>query len=169
MKKVSYINEMPYTLSGKKGAPFHIEGAQGNCNRGMLKESIVKFHLGLEYLTNPSTSGMVGYDIPELHAEVKSEAAGLGRDIGEIDWTQSQKIKFYFQNAPKGKTWIWVEFNEKTQEVNEYHMNKSEFGKFITISLRKKQHKQSNGKGVNVRFKYTTREMLNWLESQANA
>lgn len=169
MKKVEYINEMPYELSGKKGAPYHIIGAKGNCNRGNLKESIIKYHLGLDYLNNPATSGMAGYDIPELQAEVKSSAAGLGRDIGERWFSQSQQISFYFKHAPKGKTWIWVEFDEKTQKVTEYHMNKREFGGFIRISLRGKQHKQSNGKSINVRFKYTTKEMLEWLENQAVA
>ena len=167
MKKVEYINEMPYIHHGKNRAPYRIEGAKGDCNHGNLLESMVKYHLGLEHIINPNISGMEGFDVPELRAEVKSSEAGLGRDIGERDFSVSQQIRFYFDHAPKGKTWIWVEFDEDTQKVTEYHMNKREFGYFLTISLRKKQHKQSNGKSINVRFKKTTKEMIAWLESQA--
>lgn len=169
MIKNTYVNTMKYSLTGEKRMNYHIEGAKANCNHGMLCESIVKYHRGLAHLSNPSTSGMKGYDIPEEQIEVKSSAAGLGRDIGDRNFTQSQQIKFYFKNSPKGKRWMWVEFDEETQIVTEYIMNKSEFGAFLHVALRGKQTMQSNHKSINVRFKATNSIMRNWLENRAVA
>lgn len=169
MIKNTYTNTMSYENTGIARMQFHIEGAKANCNRGMLCESMVKFHRGLEYLSNPSVSGMEGFDIPEEMIEVKSSEAGLGRNIGEANFTASQQIKFYFQHAPKGKRWMWVEFDEETQTVTEYIMNKSEFGAFLHVALRGKQHLQSNKKSINVRFKKTNKEILTWLENRACA
>ena len=169
MIKNIYTNTMKYTYTGIARMQYRIEGAKANCNHGMLCESIVKFHRGLEHLSNPSTSGMKGYDISEEMIEVKSSAAGLGRDIGEKDFTASQQISFYFKHSPKNKRWMWVEFNEKTQIVTEYIMDKREFGAFLHVALRKKQHKQSNKKSINVRFKETNKEIITWLENRASA
>ncbi len=169
MIKRTYVNTMDYEKTGISRMQYHIIGAKANCNRGMLCESIVKYHRGLDYLSNPSTDGTKGFDIPEEKIEVKSSAAGLGRNIGEKDFSISQQIKYYFQHAPKDKHWMWVEFNEETQIVTEYIMNKSEFGGFLHVALRKKQHLQSNKKSINVRFKNTNKEMIMWLESRVCA
>ena len=169
MIKNSYVNEMPFELSGKARVRYHIIGAAGNCNHGNLLESMVKYHRGLEYLTNPNTDGMEGYDIPEEKIEVKSSEAGLGRKIGERDFSVSQQISFYFKHAERGKRWMYVVYDEETNIVTEYIMNKSEFGGFMHVALRAKQHKQSNGKSINVRFKKTTKEQIAWLESKCVA
>ena len=167
MIKNVYKNEMVYELSGKARVPYYIPGAKGCCNHGNLLESIVKYHRGYNYSENPNISGMKGFDIPEERIEVKSSEAGLGRDIGERDFSVAQQISFYFKHAPKGKRWMWVEFNEETQIVTEYIMNKKEFGGFLHVALRPKQHLQSNKKSINVRFKKTTKEMIQWLEKKA--
>lgn len=166
MIKNTYKNKMKYELTGTPRVPYQIKGAKGKCNRGNLCESIVKFHRGLDYLSNPNTSGMKGYDIPEEQIEVKSPACGLGRDIGETWFSVSQQISYYFKHAPKGKKWMWVEFDEDTQMVTEYIMNKKEFGAFLHVALRSKQHLQSNKKSINVRFKYSSKNLRNWLEQK---
>lgn len=167
MQRIQYYNKMKYIKDMKHPrSHYKIEGANGFCNMGNLCESIAKYHRGLPYLVNPNTAGLEGFDIPELKAEVKSGACGLGRDIGDLDFTQSQQIKYYFQHSPSDKIWIWVYFEEKTQLVTEYHMSKSEFGRFIHIALRSKQHLQSNKKSLNVRFKTTSKKMLRWLDEQ---
>ncbi len=165
MIKNQYINTIPYEVHNHKGANYRIKGHDGFCNHGNLCESIVKYHRGLDYMANDNISGMVGYDIPEERIEVKSSAASLGRDIGERSFTVSQQISYYFKHAPKGKRWMWVEFDEKTQIVTEYIMNKREFGGFLHVCLRRKTTRQSNKKSESVRFKKTTREMIAWLES----
>ena len=152
-----------------RGSHFKIEGATGYCNMGELCESIIKHHLGLPYLHNPNTPGLEGYDIPELKAEVKSGESGLGRAIGDPSFNQSQQLSYYFKHSPWDKTWIWAYFNLKTMTMTEYHMNKSEFGSFIHIALRSKQHLQSNKKSVNVRFKKTSKKMLAWLDARVEA
>lgn len=162
----TYINTMPYELTGIARAQYHIIGATGNCNRGNLCESIVKYHRGLEYIKNPNISGMVGYDIPEEQIEVKSGASGLGRDIGDSSFSVSEQIRYYFKNAPQGKKWMWVFFDEKTQRVDEFIMNKKEFGLFVSKWLRKKQHLQSNKKSINVRFKQSSTIMKLWFYLQ---
>lgn len=167
MTKNEYVNTMPYiTDMTHPRSHYKIEGASGFCNMGNLCESIVKHHRGLPYLTNPNIAGLDGYDIPELKIEVKSGESGLGRAIGNLEFSQSEQIRFYFQHKSSDSLWMWVYFNPKTQIVTEYIMNKHEFGRFLHIALRSKQHKQSNGKSINVRFKKTSKKMLTWLDEQ---
>lgn len=166
MIKNEYLNEMPFELTGKPRAQYHIIGAEGFCNHGNLLESMVKYRRGLEYLKNPNVSGSKSYDIPSECIEVKSSECGLGRDIGERDFSVSQQISWYFKNRQKGDRWMYVVYNEKTNMVTEYIMNKSEFGGFLHVALRKKQHLQSNKKSINVRFKKTNREQIAWLENR---
>ena len=166
MIKNEYVNEMPFELTGKPRAQYHIIGHNGFCNHGNLIESMIKYHRGLPYLSNPNTSGSVGYDVPEEKMEVKSSECGLGRDIGERDFSVSQQISWYFKNRDHDDKWLYGVYNEKTNMVTEYIMNKSEFGAFLHIALRKKQHKQSNGKSINVRFRPTTRDQIEWLENR---
>lgn len=170
MIKIEYLNEMPYTYHPENPRNhYFIEGAQGFCNKGNFCESAAKFHRGLPYLVNPNTAALEGYDIPEEKAEVKSGAAGLGRDLGDPSFSASQQIKFYFQHCPIGKKWIWMVYNDKTRMITEYHMNKREFGAFLHIALRSKQHLQSNGKSINVRFKDTSKKMIAWLDARCAA
>ena len=169
MIKNVYVNEMPFEHTGIPRVQYHIIGAEGNCNHGNLLESMVKYHRGLDYLTNPSTDGMEGFDIPEEKIEVKSSEAGLGRKIGERDYSVSQQIRFYFQHADPEKRWMYLVYDEKPNTNTEYMMHKSESGGLIRIARRKKQHKQSHGKSINVRFRTTTRDQIAWLESKCAA
>ena len=169
MEKNVYENKMPFELTGIPRAQYYIPGAKGNCNHGNLLESMVKYHRGLDYITNPNTDGMKGYDIPEEKIEVKSSECGLGRAIGDRDFSVSQQIRFYFQHCECGKRWMYVVYDAETNMVTEYIMNKSEFGGFLHVALRGKQHKQSNGKSINVRFKKTTKAQIAWLESKCVA
>ena len=168
MKKIQYINQMPYTfLPNHPRNHYHIEGTPKPVNKGNFCESAAKFYRGLSYLTNPATPALDGYDIPEEKAEVKTAAGGLGRALGDPDFSVSQQIKYYFSHKSADSKWIWMTYDDETHLVTEYHMNKREFGKFLHISLRHKQHLQSNKKSINVRFKdKDTKEMINWLESQ---
>lgn len=168
MFKIEYLNKMPYTYHPENSRNhYKIEGAKGFCNKGNFCESAAKFHRGLDYLANPNTAALDGYDIPSEKAEVKTAAGGLGRKIGDPNFTVSQQIHFYFAHKSSDSKWIWITYNDETHIITEYHMNKSEFGKFLHISLRHKQHLQSNKKSINVRFKSSdTREMIDWLEAQ---
>lgn len=167
MFKIEYLNKMPYTYHPENSRNhYFIDGAHGFCNKGNFCESAVKFHRGLPYLINPATAALDGYDIPEEKTEVKSGESGLGRAIGERDFSVSQQIKYYFQHKPADSKWIWAVYNDATHIITEYHMNKSEFGAFLHIALRSKQHLQSNGKSINVRFKDTSKKMLAWLDAR---
>lgn len=167
MTKIEYINEMPYIYDPKhSGSHYLIEGASGYCNRGNFCESAIKYHRGLPYLVNPTTEALEGYDIPEEKAEVKSAEAGLGRHIGERDFSVSQQIRYYFQHKPSDAKWIWVNFNAKTGVITEWQMNKSEFGAFLHVALRRKQHTQSNKKSISIRFKAHSRKLEKWLDAR---
>lgn len=164
MKKVTYINEMPYIYDENHGRSHYLpNGSDKYKNRGETIESIVKYHRGIYTESNPNTSWKNGSDIESEHASVKSSEGGLGRNIGGYTNTASQKIKEYFKNTAS-KTFIWVEWNEETQEVTEYQMTKREFGAFIQKFTR--IHNMSNHKEVCVRFKKSSEKMLCWLEAQ---
>jgi hypothetical protein len=165
MIKNQYLNEMPFTTHDHKGAPYFIEGAKGFCNHGNLLESMVKFHRGYDHLCNPNTPALDGADIEEEYIEVKSSESGLGRHLGDYGFTKSEQIRYYFANTKRGKRWMYVVYDHKTNMVTEYIMNKREFGAFLHVSLRKDTHKYSNGKSVCVRFKRTTRDQIAWLEA----
>jgi len=162
MTKVTYINEMEVIYTNHAISHYLINGGTTYRNRGEVCESIAKFHRGIFTKNNPNTAWNAGSDIESEHAEVKSSEAGLGRGIGGYANNASDKIKAYFREAPVDKKWIWLEWNEKTNEVTEYHMNKSEFGKFIREFTR--VHNMSNHKEVCIRFRKSTKKMVKWLE-----
>ena len=162
MTKVTYINEMEIIYTNHARSHYLVNGGTTYRNHGEVCESIAKFHRGIFTENNPNTAWNEGSDIESEHAEVKSSEAGLGRGIGGYENTASDKIKTYFREAPADKKWIWVEWNAKTNEVTEYHMNKSEFGKFIREFTR--VHNMSNHKEVCIRFKKSSKKMVKWLE-----
>ena len=59
--------------------------------------------------------------------------------------------------------WVWLEFNQETQIITEYRMNKTEFKIFLemfsVLATESGTHKNK------VRFKRTNKKMLEWLES----
>lgn len=167
MKKVTYINEMPYIYDASHARSHYLpNGSDKYKNRGEIIESIAKYHRGIYTDSNPNTSWENGSDIESEHASVKSSEGGLGRNIGGYNNTASEKIKAYFKGTAS-KVFIWIEWNEKTQEVTEYQMNKKEFGAFIQKFTR--VHNMSNHKEVCVRFNKSSQKMLNWFEERTAA
>ena len=83
MKKVTYINEMPYIYDANHTRSHYLpNGSEKYKNRGETIESIVKYHRGLYTESNPNTSWNTGSDIETESASVKSSEGGLGRNIG---------------------------------------------------------------------------------------
>jgi hypothetical protein len=159
---------MPYTYHPENPRNHYlIDGAKSFCNKGNFCESVAKFHRGLDYLVNPNTAALDGYDIPTEKAEIKTAAGGLGRKIGDPSFSVSQQIHYYFAHKSADSKWIWVIYDDETHIVTEYHMDKREFGKFLHLALRGKHHLQSNTKNIDVRFNdKNTDMMIDWLESQ---
>lgn len=165
MKIVTYINTMPYIYDENHARSHYLpNGSNAYKNRGEIIESIAKYHRGIYTDVNPATSWKDGSDIEEEFASIKSAEGGLGRGIGGYENNASNKIKTYFKET-HSKVFIWIEWNEVTQEVTEYQMNKSEFGAFVQKFTR--IHSMSNHREVCVRFKKSSQKMINFLESMA--
>lgn len=165
MTIITYTNTLPYTYDpNHTKSHYLIDGSSAYKNRGELCESIAKHHRGIYTEINPNTSWDKGSDIEEEFASIKSSEGGLGRGIGGYDNSASDKIKTYFKNT-HSKVFIWIEFNEETQQVTEYQMNKSEFGRFVYYFTR--IHNMSNKKEISVRFRKTSKKMIDFLEAMA--
>lgn len=147
-----------------KGSHYLINGSKAYKNRGELCESIAKHYRGIYTEVNPHTSWDNGSDIEGEFASVKSSAASLGRGIGGYSATAQEKIAC-FLNGTHSKLFIWVELNEETKEVVEYRMNKTEFALFIDNFTR--IHNSSDHKEVCVRFKTSSKKMIDFLENMA--
>lgn len=164
MKKITYINTMPYIFdANRRSSKYQLNGADTYKNRGETLESIAKWHRGIFTEINPNTSYCNGSDIEEEMASVKSSEGSLGRSIGGHDNSASDKIKVYFKTV-HSKVFIWIEWNQETEMVTEYHMNKREFGAFVqkwTRICNNSEHTE-----LAIRFKKTSKTMINWLESQ---
>lgn len=157
MKNITYTNTMPYTYDpNHSGAHFLIGNAYKN--NGEFAESIAKFHRGLEYLVNPATSYDTGSDIEELNASVKSSGASLARVYGN---TMEQILDTYFANV---HSTLWIYISVIDDEVNEYHMNATEFREFLetwgTLA------KESGTRLTKVRLKKESAKMVKWLETR---
>ena len=163
MKKIEYVNEMPYEVTNKKGAKYQLPGKAKGANHGELCESLTKWHLGLYTAINPNTSYEEGSDIEELRASVKSSHGSLGRTFGDSKNT-SEAIRYYFKHV-HSTLYIWVEFDEKTQTVTEYHMNKSEFGRFIRAFMYCRISKSKNHK-MEIRFPSSSKKLTKWFNEQ---
>lgn len=164
MTKNTYINTMPYAYDANKpGSKYRPCYQENYKNKGETAESIAKFHRGLYTEVNPATMWSNGSDIPSEGASVKSSEGSLGRSIGEKDWTVSQKIKFYFRTVPSTR-FIWVEWDQETETVTEYIMDKREFGAFVARFTRICHN--SAHTDVAIRFRKTSNKMIEWLEAQ---
>lgn len=157
MTTITYTNEMPYTYDPThSGSRYFIGGAYKNY--GEFCESVVKFHMGLDYMVNPATSYMDGSDIESINASVKSSGASLacvyGADMDSI-------LAEYFANV-HSSLWIWVSMNG--EEITEYHMNRNEFESFLRnwAGLAK----ESGSHKLKIRFKKESHKMLRWLDAQ---
>jgi hypothetical protein len=160
MKKVTYINTLPYTFDKKHPIAHYLLEDGVYRNHGEICESIVKHHLGLFTTVNKNTSWNNGSDIETLRSSVKSRGACIGRNFNGIH-DPNKQLTYYFKNVASSN-FIWVIWNEKTGEVVEFWMNKREFGAFVrefTYYAR-----DSKMKDLAIRFRQDTKKMRNWLE-----
>lgn len=161
MTKNIYTNEMPFTKDNeRKGAKYNINGKWAN--HGEYIESVAKWHRGLDYTVNPTTSYKDGSDIESEHLSVKSDKASLARCYGQ---TKTEILDKFFQDDASEKfAWI-VEIDE---EITEYIMNRKEFRKFCEVwgklgkesSAKNKDHESE----YKVRFSTSSAKMIKWLE-----
>lgn len=158
MKRITYTNTLPYEKTTHAGAPYRIGTAYRN--HGQLCESIVKWRLGLYTEVNPNTSFDEGSDIEELRASVKSHKCSLAKGLrGE---TMDEKVNDFITRG-HSTTWVWVEWNEKTELVDEYWMDETEFRAFCKRFL---TNDPRGANKINPRFMNTTYRKP-WLDSRA--
>jgi hypothetical protein len=165
MKKVTYINTMPYAYEPymNTNSPYRPNYQSAYKNRGETLESIAKYHRNIYTDINPATSWKNGSDIESEHASVKSSEASLGRSIGGRNNSASNKIKTFFKETPS-QVFIWMEWDRQTEMITEYQMNKREFGAFINLFTRICNNSEHTD--IAVRFRKTSKKMINWLEEQ---
>ena len=155
MKKYTYINNMPYSFDPtRKGAKYLIGGKYKN--HGEFLESVAKFHRGLDYLVNPTTSWDTGSDIESLHASIKSGKASLARLYGN----SFEAIKEAYFAGVASTCWIFmVDIGE---EITEYHMNADEFSQFLNefgaTGIESGSHL------MKIRIQGFSKRMYNWFE-----
>ena len=155
MKRVSYKNTLPYTRTSHKGAPYLLGDAYKN--HGELCESIAKWVRGLYTPVNPATSFDKDSDIPELKASVKSSHCSLARKLfGE---TLGEQVEDFI-NRSHSDWFVWVEWNEKTEHVDEYWMNHDEFAKFCDKFVR-----NDSSSKIRPRCMNSSSKMRAWLDS----
>ena len=162
-----YVTTLEWTFDSTHARSHYlINGSTAYKNRGELCESICKHYRGIYTEVNPNTDWKTGSDIESEYASVKSSESGLGRNIGGYDNTAEEKIAHYLTYTHSRK-FIWVELDEVTKEVVEYQMDKDEFAQFIYKFTR--VHNMSNHKEVCVRFKKSSKKMIQFLEELAVA
>lgn len=159
MNKYEYTNTMPYIYNAERaGAKYTMDGGKTWKNHGEFLESVAKFHRGLEYLVNPATSYDCGSDIEEMNASVKSSGASLASVYGN---SFAQIADTYFANVHSN---LWIYMVNTDEEIIEYHMNASEFRKFIekwgVLA------KESGSHLTKIRMKKTSGKMIAWLEEK---
>ena len=162
MKKVSYINEMPYTFDAVHPVAHYRLKSGKYRNRGEILESIAKYHRGIFTEVNKNTSWNNGSDMEELNASIKSSKACIGRNFKGIH-DPNQQIKAYFKGVASS-LFIWMEWDEKTQMVTEYHMNKREFGAFVNEFTQ--FVRDSKMTDLAIRFRASSNKMRMWLDSR---
>lgn len=156
MFKYTYTNNMPYAYDpSRKGSKYLIGGKYKN--HGEFLESVAKFHRGLDYLVNPTTSWDTGSDIESLHASVKSGKSSLARVYGN----SFEVIKeTYFANVAST---LWIFMVDIGDEITEYHMNAEEFSKFLDVFGR--TGIESGSHLMKIRIQGVSSKMISWLEA----
>lgn len=162
MKKVTYINTLVYKYDSTNRSHYYIPQINKNRNRGELCESIAKNYRGIFTEVNPNISFDTGSDIEEEHASVKSSRFGLANNYGDST-TISEAIKYYFKKVASS-TFIYMHFDEETQEVIEYQMNKREFGGFINACTTCRISKSTGT--IEVRGLTNEKKVLEWLDAR---
>lgn len=163
MIKVTYENTMPYEYNlFRRGAHYCLPSGSYR-NHGEMCEHIAKFWRGIFTDVNPSTTYDTGSDIETERASVKSSNSSLANFILEGEYTTNDFIKTYFANVHSTK-FIWVEWDENTEMVTEYQMNKREFGAFVQKFGRPAY--SSDTHALKVRFLPSSKKMVRWLEER---
>ena len=160
MKKTSYIITMPYTYEPeRKGSKYRIGDKYKN--HGEFVESVLKYHRGLDYLVNPTTSFDKGSDIESEHMSVKSDLASLASVYGATK--EEILTEFFTKCVSEYFTWA----TDKDNEMTEYTMTKSEFYEFCIefgkLGVESSDKKKNNYK---VRFNRTSKVMIEWFETR---
>ncbi len=155
MFKYTYINYMPFSYDpSRKGSKYLIGDKYKN--HGEFLESVAKFHRGLDYLVNPTTSWDTGSDIESLHASIKSSKSSLARVYGP----SFEAIKeTYFANVAS-TTWIFM--IDIGDEITEYHMNASEFSDFLDAFGA--TGIESGSHLMKIRIQGVSKKMIVWFE-----
>lgn len=158
MFKYTYTNNMPYVYDpSRKGAKYLIGDKYKN--HGEFLESVAKFHRGLEYLVNPTTSWDTGSDIESLHASVKSSKSSLARVYGN----SFEAIKeSYFANVASS---LWIFMVDIGEEITEYHMNTEEFSNFLDVFGA--TGIESGSHLMKIRIQAVSKKMIVWLEEHS--
>ena len=159
MKAISYRNTLSY-IYDENHPVAHYQICGKYRNRGEICESIAKHQRGLFTLNNPATSYDQGSDIEEYRASIKSPSAQLAHNLYG---TPTQQIKTYFKNV-HSINFVYVDWDEETQNVTEYWMNKSEFGAFVRLFTTPRMDTRAHRLGI--RFKQTTTKMRQWLNTR---
>lgn len=163
MIKVTYENMMPYKFDANHpGSHYRLPSGKYR-NHGEMCEHIAKYQRGLFTEINPATTYDTGSDIEEERASVKSGESSLANFRLEGKYTPNDFIKTFFANVHSTK-FIWVEWNEETEMVTEYQMNKKEFGAFVQRfgypAVASGTH------AVKIRFHRSSRKMIAWFEER---
>ena len=157
MKKLSYVNTMPYTYDHThRGARYKIAGKYKN--HGEFCESIAKFHRGLEYAINPNARYDEESDIPSINASVKSSGATLADLFGN---SKEQIIKTFMATV---HSTLFIYIVDMDDQITEYHMNAKEFTEFAMKWAN--LVRDSGSQLMKVRFKHTSGKMIKWLEDR---
>lgn len=163
MKKVTYTNTLNYTYDADHPISHYlIEGSKDYKNGGELMECIAKKHRGMFTSDkNPTTSFSNGSDIEKENASVKSSGCSLGRGLRGN--TAHELIVDFFANVAS-TLFIYIILNYETQEVTEYHMNKSEFGAFVNMFAY--LHYESGNHKLKISIRNTSKKMIVWFEER---
>lgn len=157
MKKFTYTNYMPFSYDpSRKGAKYLIGDKYKN--HGEFLESIAKFHRGLDYLVNPTTSWDTGSDIESIHASVKSSKSSLARLYGN---SFEEIKKSYFANVAST---CWIFMVDIGDEITEYHMDATEFSEFLDAFGA--TGIESGSHLMKIRIQAVSKKMLVWLEER---
>lgn len=155
MKRVTYTNTLPYVNDGHRGAPYLLDGAHKN--RGELCESITKWVRGLYTPVNPSTSFDQGSDIPELRASVKSSHCSLASKL--FGNTLGEMVADFIARS-HSDSFVWVEWDEGTEQVTEYWMDRKDFSRFCSKFV-----VNDSSSSIRPRCMKSSSKMRAWLEA----
>ena len=164
MIKNCYMNTLKYTVKAEnRGAPYFIDGFTKGKNKGNMCESIAKNYRGLFISdSNPTTKFDEDSDIPEFYMSVKSSGFSLAR---HLRGKNAHELIEDFFNRVHSKYFCYIIWNENTNEVIEYIMNKSEFGAFIN-EFAYLHYESNKNHDLKINALGTSKRMIAWFEER---